>query len=201
MLANYSFISRLTPIALLGVVIGALLLLPPAPASAGGGGCFQRPAEREGAGSTVSMAGGCFRPTILYVDAGTHVQFKNDSADVHQLSGVGEEQPIADKVAPSETATRTFASSGIFPYYCALHWGMTGVVVVGDATLDAPDAQLRASVAEPGAADAAPPGAAVSADDDDSLPGLALAGLGALAGVVAASALIWPVAWWRARRG
>ena len=33
---------------------------------------------------------------------------------------------------PNKTVTYTFAKAGVYPYACALHSGMSGVIVVGD---------------------------------------------------------------------
>lgn len=181
-------------------------------ASAGGGGCHERPAQAEGAGTVVSITYGCFTPTILHVAAGSNVEFQNNDAAVHALSGVGDSQPIADKLAPGSVATRTFPTEGIFPYYCNLHVGMAGVIVVGEASLET--AAVAASYTDPGAgstddserAGAAPAptqvlaAASTTANDVGGLPGVAIAGLGALVGLIVASGVAWPIAWYRGRR-
>jgi plastocyanin len=177
-----------------------------APAEAGGGGCHAAPAEVQGSGNLVKITGSCFVPTVLYVAPGTNVEFRNDDPVLHALSGVGANQPIAQKLDPTESATRTFSAPGIYPYYCNLHLGMAGVIVVGDA-LSANSQDVRASVAvQPAPAGPAAPvqpaaPAAVAANRDDSgLPGVAIAALGALTGLGLAAAVLGPLAFYRRRR-
>ena len=39
-----------------------------------------------------------------------------------------------DELMPGKSVTHKFASSGVYPYFCVIHPGMVGAVVVGDGT-------------------------------------------------------------------
>ena len=85
------------------------------------------------------------------------------------------------------TYSYTFAASGVYPYYCFLHPGMVGAVVVGDGTGDgAMTASVLSAVGagDPFADEAAGAAASVGStrDDDDTMPVVIAA---AVAGVVA----------------
>ena len=197
-------------------VLAISLLSSAGTATAGGGGCHERPSQAEGSGTVVSITYGCFTPTVLHVAAGANVEFENNDVAVHALSGVGDAQPIADKLAPGSVATRTFPTEGIYPYYCNLHFGMAGVIVVGAASLEgeavaasytnaatgSPTNADDSRASSPGdTAQQAAPSSVTSPADDDGLPGLAIAGLGALVGLVAATGIAAPIAYYRGRRG
>jgi plastocyanin len=79
-----------------------------------------------------------FAPADVTISQGERVTWTNSGGthDVHFEDGF--EQP-ADPSAPPWTVTRTFATAGLFPYYCTVHVGsgMAGVVRVA-ALLPAP---------------------------------------------------------------
>ena len=109
-----------------------LLLVPAAPALAGGGCHTGGPATLR-AGTVVRVDHACFTIPALRVPLGKTVTWDNDSGLDHNISGPG--------IDPAElpnggTYTMTFREAGIYPYACTLHPGMSGVVVVGTAALD-----------------------------------------------------------------
>lgn len=107
----------------------AVLIVPVAPAAAGGG-CHQ--GVTQGDGDTVEMVDACFTPTILTVDPGETVTFVNTDPMAHNVTsnvwGYFEEMNEGDAF------TATFDQPGIYPYACAYHPGMTGAIVVGSGT-------------------------------------------------------------------
>jgi plastocyanin len=107
----------------------AVLIVPVAPAAAGGG-CHQ--GVTQGNGDTVEMVDACFTPTILTVDPGETVTFVNTDPMAHNVTsnvwGYFEEMNEGDAF------TATFDQPGIYPYACAYHPGMTGAIVVGSGT-------------------------------------------------------------------
>lgn len=104
----------------------AVLIVPVAPAAAGGG-CHQE--VTQGGGDTVEMVDACFTPTILRVDPGETVTFANTDPMAHNVTsnvwGHFEEMNEGDAF------TATFDQPGVYPYACAYHPGMTGAIVVG----------------------------------------------------------------------
>lgn len=98
-------------------------------------------------GIEVTIGGFAFEPSRIEIDQGTSVIWTNRDAILHTVtSGTGQEQGVPgvskDKAArPSglfdqeldgegSTFRFTFEDRGEFGYFCAIHAGMTGVVVV-----------------------------------------------------------------------
>ncbi len=103
------------------------------PAEAGGG-CRGIPSTA-GSGDNVQMAETCFLPTVLHVAPGTTVSFENASTQPHSVSGATLEWGNYNNLGNGETARYTFARPGTYPYYCFVHNGMTGAIVVGDGVV------------------------------------------------------------------
>ncbi len=138
----------------LPVVTGALLVVGGRPALAGGGGCYQP--ETQAAGTTVTLTQRCFSPTVLYVQPGGTVTWKNEDGIRHVVAGSLNTWGSPATLEGGQATTHQFATVGIFPYSCPLHYGMNGVVVVGDGRTSVPLAVLRPAAAS---APAANPGA------------------------------------------
>jgi plastocyanin len=159
----------------LPIMTGVLLVASSRPVLAGGGGCFQP--DTQGTGTTVTLTERCFGPTVLYVQPGDTVTWKNKDGLRHIVAGsvTGWGSPVT--LEDGQATTHRFATAGIFPYSCPLHFGMNGVVIVGDGKASFPLALIRpAAASTPGVH----PGA-------DAWPLLALAAavLGAGLGFVA----------------
>ena len=105
----------------------AATLLTAAPASAGGG--CHAPAT-EGRGTTVALTDLCFTPTLLRVEPGSTVTFVNRDTTVHPLSRPGGEWGWDGGVG--ERTSVRLDQAGTYPFFCYVHPGMVGVVVVGD---------------------------------------------------------------------
>ena len=103
-------------------------------AGAGGGACHVAPAMREAAGTEVQLSANCFAPTVLRVEPGATVTFRNIDPAAHHIAGVAYawgtpwERPFQE----GDTAEFTFSEAGTYPYSCYLHIGMAGTIVVGD---------------------------------------------------------------------
>jgi plastocyanin len=79
-----------------------------------------------------------FSPRIVRIPVGGTVQWSNEGRSVHDvLADDGSFGSIA--LHPGDVFTRTFPTSGAFPYHCSYHGspgvGMIGTVLVGDAPL------------------------------------------------------------------
>ena len=119
---------------LIGLAPVLLLLVSARPALAGGG-CHgpEFPARTESAATVVQLDLCWFLPTVVHVPAGTKVSFVNDSQGPHLVDGANREWGGPGEVRPGQTVTHRFDTSGVYPFACAYHPGMTGAVVVGDA--------------------------------------------------------------------
>jgi plastocyanin len=180
---------RLPAVALLLAVLAATALTA-VPASAGGGGCH-RPAT-EARGSTLALTELCFSPTVLRVEEGSQVTIVNRDPMAHPLARPGGEWGWDGNVGGR--ATVRLDKAGTYPFFCFVHPGMVGVVVVGDGqgtgsgvveVADAADtASASASGAEPAAGGTTTGGAAAAADRGPSQLPVAWLVLVALAALV-----------------
>ena len=105
----------------------AATVLAAAPASAGGG--CHTPAT-EGRGSAVALVDLCFTPTVLRVEPGATVRFVNRDPIGHPLSRPGGAWGWDGGVGGRTTVR--LDQAGTYPFFCYVHPGMVGVVVVGD---------------------------------------------------------------------
>ena len=170
-------------------------------AHAGGGACHQPPELNDASGDVIELTRNCFSPTVLRVQPGTEVLFRNQDEVTHHLSGVALQWGTEPGPALGTGGSRTvvFAEPGIFPYSCYLHVGMTGVIVVGDGN----SANVGSAAARPAAVVAAArvsntppansgqpqaPAAATITRQDSDAQRLAYAGLGAIGGAIAVAA-------------
>jgi plastocyanin len=126
--------------ALIGLVgSGAVLAtwLVAAPLVSAGDPCyhgFDMPATRASTDSEIKLMPCAFSPTVTNVPVGSTVTFVNGPDFTHLITGANQAWGSRDvEVAPGRTATYEFDTAGVYPYACALHRGMSGVIVVGDA--------------------------------------------------------------------
>jgi plastocyanin len=129
---------RFATLAGLGALLSATVLwLVAAPGVSAGDPCYhdyQIPPTTSSAASVVTFEPCAFAPTLTSVPVGTTVTFKNGSQFTHLLTGANQAWGSRDaEVAPGATVSHAFAKAGVYPYACALHRGMSGVIVVGDA--------------------------------------------------------------------
>jgi plastocyanin len=121
----------LATLALLAVGLAA------APSAAAGDPCyhgFQIPPRTEGAETQIKVAPCAFAPTVTHVAVGSTVTFFNGPDFVHLVTGANAEWGSRDtELQPGQCVSYGFDSPGIYPYACALHRGMSGAIVVGEA--------------------------------------------------------------------
>ncbi len=165
--------------------IAGAILLGPSPASAGG--CRGGEGLTDEPGTTVEMSHSCFSPTVLRVAPGDQVTWTNTSEPAHTVSGAALSFGDYEELKPGEAISYRFDQAGVYPYFCFLHPGMVGAVVVGDGppvgTSNASDGVKAVSAEVPGGdapVDDAP--AEVSSDDGGSDVPL-IAGIAMLAAV------------------
>lgn len=81
---------------------------------------------------TISIGDCVFLLTVAYVPVGATVDWKNTSAQPHEVVGAHLTWGAHDKLlATGDTIGWTFDEPGVYPYSCMLHPGMTGAIVVG----------------------------------------------------------------------
>jgi plastocyanin len=112
------------------MVIGTVIAAPPAWA---GAGCHAQEVS-DGRGTVVEIAEGCFLPTVLRVEPGATVTFWNHDAMAHSVTGASVSFGSFDELSQDERMAFRFAGNGVYPYFCLLHPGMVGAVVVGDGS-------------------------------------------------------------------
>jgi plastocyanin len=117
----------------IGAVLMVGLLLGAPAAQAGGGGCHMTDFTDQ-QGIQVDLKGACFIPTLLRVQPGQTVTFANADEMTHTVTGAAGSWGTYDELQPHASVTYRFASSGVYPYFCVIHPGMTGAVIVGDGT-------------------------------------------------------------------
>ena len=98
---------------------------------AGGGGGCHAPLS-QGSGAKVELESNCFGPTILRIEPGAAVEWLNRDQARHDVNGAGGAWGANRIIDYGQSVSQTFEEAGTFPYYCSLHPGMIGVVVVGD---------------------------------------------------------------------
>jgi plastocyanin len=115
--------------AMAGAVLIVAAIAPP-PAWAGSG-CHAQEVS-DGRGTVVEIAEGCFLPTVLRVEPGATVTFWNHDAMAHSVTGASVSFGSFDELSQDERMAFRFDGNGVYPYFCVLHPGMVGAVVVGD---------------------------------------------------------------------
>ena len=167
-------------------VTGGLLLLgafvfPPASA---GGGCHPkspRPSSARGGDTVTVPVKGCeYGPTVVHVPEGAEVTWINHDSVPHTVTGVNLTWGSLDELSRGDRTQFQFDESGTYPYYCYLHPGMAGAVVVGDGESDdiaaAPIAMPPSSGSKPVSSDPAP-----QRDQSNGLSAASTIGVAALA--------------------
>jgi plastocyanin len=156
----------------------AAIAIPAIPAAAGGG-CHEDPTTGEG--DTVQMQKACFGPTTLRVDPGDVVTFVNRDPMTHNVSANG--WGFYEPMNRGDAFTATFDASGIYPFACTYHPGMTGAIVVGDGTGAGNGDEVTIAAFRPSEASAIAPNPAAAqpaASSGSNLPGLLAGGAGGI---------------------
>ena len=119
----------------LAMTVGLLFVLLPAAPARAGGGCHGGPTndvKGEKVHNTVDLEGMCFVQTIIRVQPGQSITWKNGDQMDHMVTGAGVTWGSLENLRPGRTVTYRFDRAGVYPYACMIHAGMVGAVVVGD---------------------------------------------------------------------
>jgi len=187
---------RLAPlVGLVAILSGLALWLVAVPLASAGNPCFHgstMPPSTSGTDTEIRLEPCSFAPTVTSVPVGTMVTFRNGTGFAHLITGANQAWGSPDvELQPSATVTHAFDAAGTYPYACALHPGMAGVIVVGEAA---------AAGVPPAAAstDGAATGDPIATSSTANVIGLLAIGAGV--GVIVGAVITW--AWLRrVRRG
>ena len=181
---------RLTAlIGLLAATTALVVWLGAAPLTSAGDPCyhgFAMPDDTTGSDAQVKLLPCAFTPTVTSVAVGQTVTFFNGPDFTHLITGANQAWGSRDvELAPGRTVSYTFDKAGVYPYACALHRGMAGVIIVGDAAAAVAGTNGIGGAATTSAASPA----SARTQDDSMLPLAAIAGLSAAAGALAGGAV------------
>ena len=115
------------------VVLFLIALSLGAPAAMAGGGCHGGE-FKDSRGVKVDLVSACFSPTVIRIQPGQRVTWTNQDSMVHTVTGAAYRWGSTNELGTHQTISFRFAASGVFPYFCLIHPGMVGAVVVGDGT-------------------------------------------------------------------
>lgn len=86
-------------------------------------------AASHGGGQAVAIKGMAFQPASVTVKAGTPVTFTNQDGAPHTATAAAGNWDTG-RLRKGQSATVTFDRPGSYSYYCKVHPGMKGVIVV-----------------------------------------------------------------------
>ena len=125
------------PLSLLVLASGLVLWLAAVPIVSAGDPCYHdyaMPSQTTASTAQVRLLPCAFSPTVTQVEVGETVTFTNGTDFTHLVTGANQAWGSRDvELLPGETADYRFDTAGTYPYACALHRGMSGVILVGDA--------------------------------------------------------------------
>ncbi len=155
--------------ALVSAAALAATLLFAAPSAQAGGACRGMPVRDEATTTVVIEQGTCFEPAIVRIEPGSTVTWQNPAGGLpHSVTGANSSWGDYGEVSPGVSVSYDFADEGVYPYFCFLHSGMVGTVVVGDA----PEGSDSESVSLSGRAQLARSSATVASSGDGGFDGL-----------------------------
>lgn len=115
------------------VVATSMLMGSALRATAGGAGCHSAAISDE-QGVHVTVSGFCFEPTVLRIAAGETVTWTNEDRFPHMVSAANGVWLIDRQFGTGEAVSQQFNEAGVYPYWCPLHPGMIGTVLVANGT-------------------------------------------------------------------
>jgi plastocyanin len=122
---------------LIGAAAFLLLGLIATPTTRAGDPCyhgFEIPPRTDAAETQIKVGPCFFGPTVARVPVGATVTFFNGPGFTHLITGANAEWGSRDvELVPDASVSYRFDKAGVYPYACALHRGMSGTIVVGDA--------------------------------------------------------------------
>lgn len=99
--------------------------------------------------SGVSIRNFTFSPATVKVAVGDTVRWINDEDAVpHDATSEKVGDFYSGHMGPGASYSKTFTAAGAYPYFCMIHPGMRGIILVGDAT-GAPSPALAPLPARP----------------------------------------------------
>jgi plastocyanin len=173
------------------------LWLIAAPTAIAGDPCyhdFEIPAVTTEATTQIKLADCAFGPTIARAPVGSTVTFFNGPNFTHLITGANQAWGSRDvEVQPNAEVSYKFAKAGIYAYACALHRGMSGAIVVGDASdaLAAGTTGAGGATTDAGTAGGASEAAAAESSSSPSIGTLPLVAVGTIAGIVVGAGAAW----------
>ena len=129
------------PLSLSVLSSGLLLWLVAVPLVSAGDPCyhgFELPSDDQRVDRRqVKLEPCAFSPTVTQVAVGATVTFANGPSSPISSPAPNQAWGSRDvEIPPGKTVTYTFDKAGVYPYACALHRGMSGAIIVGDASGD-----------------------------------------------------------------
>lgn len=91
----------------------------------------------------------CFSPTILYVGVGEQVTWTNKSTPPHTVTGANASWGDYTEIKAGDSVEHRFDTAGVYPYYCFVHPGMIGAVVVGDGASSGSESSAALQAVQP----------------------------------------------------
>jgi plastocyanin len=148
-------------------LMGGCWLVGAAGPAVAGGGCHATTLTDQ-TGTKVGVRELCFAPTVIRIAPGASVTWTNDDPTAHTVTGVAGTWGTYDSLDPGASVTYRFERSGVFPYFCVIHPGMVGAVVVGSGRSAGTTGQGAVALTAPSTA---PPPARAHASADEALCG------------------------------
>jgi plastocyanin len=135
------------------MLLAAVTLFAEGGAVEAGGGCHER-SDRgvtDGTGTSVAIEKCAYLPNVVRVQTGDTVRWHNKEEALHTVTGVAGSWGTFEEYELGESVSYTFDESGVYPYFCELHPGMVGAVIVGDGAAAAGNGGKGVlAVSEPG---------------------------------------------------
>jgi len=78
----------------------------------------------------IAIAGMRFQPALIHIKAGDTVTWTNHEPALHIISSPNYGLLASDRLGHGSVFTHTFKEAGTYTYYCTLHPGMMGIVIV-----------------------------------------------------------------------
>ena len=183
-------IARLLPLA--ATFSLAILWLIAAPTASAGDPCyhsFEMPTTSTEATNQIKLMPCAFGPTVAQVAVGSTVTFFNGPDSVHLVTGANQAWGSRDtEIRPGGTVSYTFDTAGVYPYACALHRGMSGTIVVGDAVAATSGGSAGAGTTTTGATGTTPATDATAATGGPDGPATLALAVGA--GIIVGAAVV-----------
>jgi len=114
------------------LIAGAATVVGVPSTALAGAGCHAGATQADATGEKevmVRIADCSFTPSLTTVDPGTAVTFVNEDWTTHDVRG--NEWGSFEDMKEGDAFTATFSESGIYPFACSYHPGMTGAIAVG----------------------------------------------------------------------